>query len=78
MILIADSGSTKTDWVLGDGKKNLTRYSTIGYNPYFINSEAIYESISQKLSSQLNASLVKKVFFLWGRLFYCRECFNCK
>ena len=63
MILIADSGSTKTDWVLSDGKKNFTRYSTIGYNPYFINSDAIYESISQKLSSQLNASGVKKVFF---------------
>src|ERR1700752_869935 len=63
MILIADSGSTKTDWILTDGKKNLSRYSTIGYNPYFVNSDFIYESIDKKLSSQFDASLVKKVFF---------------
>lgn len=63
MILIADSGSTKTDWILTDGKKNHTRYSTIGYNPYFIDSESIYNSLSVKLISQLDATKVKSVFF---------------
>lgn len=63
MLLIADSGSTKTDWILTDGKTNKFRYNTIGYNPYFIDTENIYQSISQKLISQLNASKVKKIFF---------------
>ncbi len=63
MILIADSGSTKTDWILTDENKNKTRYSTVGYNPYFIDSESIYDSITLKLKSQLDGATVKKVFF---------------
>lgn len=62
MILIADSGSTKTDWVLID-EKNHTRYKTIGYNPYFINSENIYHSLSEKLIPEFEPAVVKQVFF---------------
>lgn len=62
MILIADSGSTKTDWVLLD-EKNQLRYKTIGYNPYFINSENIYHSLSEKLTPEFEPTIVKKVFF---------------
>src|SRR5258706_10619075 len=62
MILIADSGSTKTDWVLTDEKKQF-RYKTVGYNPYFIDSENIYNSLSQKLTSQFDPTSVQKVFF---------------
>ena len=39
MLLIADSGSTKTDWALTDEKKGIIKvFHTIGYNPYFIYS----------------------------------------
>jgi glucosamine kinase len=63
MILIADSGSTKTDWVLTDTQNNQSRYSTIGYNPYFIDSENIYHSLNQNLATQLDAGKVRKVIF---------------
>jgi len=63
MLLIADSGSTKTDWILTDGKLSTSRYNTIGYNPYFIDTENIYQSISQKLISQFDASTVKNIYF---------------
>ena len=63
MILIADSGSTKTDWILTDENKNQTRFSTIGYNPYFIDSESIYDSLSLKLVPELDAPAIKIVFF---------------
>lgn len=62
MILIADSGSTKTDWVLVD-EDNQSRYKTIGYNPYFINSENIYHSLAEKLIPELEPTGIKKVFF---------------
>src|SRR6187549_1792455 len=62
MILIADSGSTKTDWVLLD-EKNSFRYKTVGYNPYFIDSENIYKSVSEKLASQFDPAAVKEVYF---------------
>jgi N-acetylglucosamine kinase-like BadF-type ATPase len=63
MLLIADSGSTKTDWVLTDGKNNKSHYNTIGYNPYFIDTEKIYQSLAQTLVPQLDTSGVKKIFF---------------
>lgn len=62
MILIADSGSTKTDWVLINENAQ-SRYKTIGYNPYFINSENIYHSIMEKLAPEFEPSLVRQVFF---------------
>ena len=35
MYIIADSGSTKTDWVLIENKKISTSFTTKGFNPYF-------------------------------------------
>ncbi len=63
MLLIADSGSTKTDWVLIDDKKHKKHYSTMGYNPNFIDTENILLDLSQKLIPKLNATSVKKIFF---------------
>lgn len=41
MILIAESGSTKTDWRIG---KTL-QYETIGLNPYFVNSHEVTDAL---------------------------------
>lgn len=35
MLLIADSGSTKADWILTDGKDKLLEFNTLGINPMF-------------------------------------------
>lgn len=44
--IIADSGSTKTDWVLLDENSNvIERVKTIGFNPYFQSSEFIFNEI---------------------------------
>lgn len=64
MILIADSGSTKTDWALTDPETGeFTIHHTIGYNPYFIDSEAVYYSLSENLVKGFDASTVKAVYF---------------
>jgi glucosamine kinase len=57
-ILIADSGSTKTDWVLLDDKKVLFQYQTIGFNPYFQSSETIYNEIKQVLLPLLENQII--------------------
>lgn len=49
MILIADSGSTKTDWRLIDSQKNIYQYTTIGFNPYFQDSDTIAHEIRKNL-----------------------------
>jgi len=48
-ILIADSGSTKTDWVLLDHNKKIIQVQTIGFNPYFQSSEEISREIKETL-----------------------------
>ncbi len=63
MMLIADSGSTKTDWCLTEDGIETKIFHTIGYNPYFIDTEAIYYSLSENLLKNLDASSVTKIFF---------------
>ncbi len=63
MLLIADSGSTKTDWALVDETGKSTRFHTIGYNPYFVDSDKIYQSLSDTLLSKIEVLKVNAVFF---------------
>ena len=45
MILIAESGSTKTDWVLVNDENKVRMYKTMGFNPFFHSSEFIANEI---------------------------------
>lgn len=48
VVLIADSGSSKTEWCYINGNKK-TKITTVGLSPYFLNSEQIKEVISSKV-----------------------------
>ncbi|GAB2814007.1 BadF/BadG/BcrA/BcrD ATPase family protein [Ferruginibacter profundus] len=50
--LIADSGSTKAEWCLLDGKKKKIFY-TQGLSPYFLSSEQIQHIIEQELQTKM-------------------------
>ena len=43
MIIVADSGSTKTDWLIGTSLKTVQRIRTQGLNPYFVNDDEVIE-----------------------------------
>ena len=58
MILIADSGSTKTDWRLIDDNKKIHQFATQGINPYFTSSDEISLIIQNELLSQIQFPLV--------------------
>ena len=45
MILIADSGSTTTEWRLIDGER-ISQFQCMGLNPYMVDDKGIYEAIS--------------------------------
>ncbi|MDY0103582.1 MAG: ATPase [Lentimicrobium sp.] len=62
MMLIADSGSTKTHWCLVDnnGKKLI---QTIGINPYQMNYEAIKEVLENDLFPFLSSETIKDIHF---------------
>ena len=54
MILIADSGSTKTDWVLMDGHSVIKRVKTQGINPFHQNSKIIFHVLLDELLPHLS------------------------
>lgn len=59
MILVGDSGSTKTDWRLIEQGKIIAQYGGQGLNPHFNSSAAIAEEVKSlfdsKLAAQINA-----------------------
>lgn len=63
MILLADSGSTKTDWCLVDGGEAVTTVKTRGTNPFFQTEDEIAEEIRTALLPQLPAAEIDDVFF---------------
>jgi len=66
MILIADSGSTKTDWRLIDENKQIHQYATQGISPYFQTSEEIAAMLVKELLSQINIPLVNLTINYYG------------
>ena len=63
MILIADSGSTKTDWRLIAPDGLVAQAKTVGFNPYYQSTEDIFSSLEGSLLPQLNGQKPGEIFF---------------
>lgn len=62
MILIADSGSSKTEWIVLSEGQEILRIETIGLNPYFVDEGTIRATIEH--SSLLKyANKIKQIEF---------------
>ncbi len=62
MILIAESGSTKTDWALvGDSKTSHTQ--TIGLNPYYLSEKEIGRVIAHVLGEFISSTIEEVHFY---------------
>ena len=62
-ILLADSGSTKTDWGLVENGKLIKKIRTSGMNPFQMSEEAITEEIKAHLVPELPKAEVDEVHF---------------
>jgi len=62
MILIADSGSTKTNWAVSRGKTTETLIETPGINPYFRSSDDILKELKKDLKPRISGE-IEQVFF---------------
>lgn len=60
--LIADSGSTKAEWCLLDGKKKRT-FVTEGLSPYFLSGEQIQKILEEKLKAKMKNIEPDEIFF---------------
>lgn len=63
MILIADSGSTKTSWALVDQGGMVFEYTTLGINPFFQTCEEIQEDLNKNLYPKIKQINVDEIFF---------------
>ncbi len=63
MILIADSGSTKTDWALVDQHHAIREIKTKGLNPFQVSADEIAAEIRASLLPQLPATNIDSVCF---------------
>jgi len=63
-ILIADSGSTKCDWMLIDGSgETITEFHTMGFNPYFHDADLVEAKMTESAEAMSIASDVDRVYF---------------
>ncbi len=61
MIIIADGGSTKTNWCLLNKTGQKIYFNTEGYNPYFVSTEYIRDSLKKDLPSDLELDEITEV-----------------
>uniref|UniRef100_A0AB33JHT4 ATPase n=2 Tax=unclassified Prevotella TaxID=2638335 RepID=A0AB33JHT4_9BACT len=63
LLLIADSGSTKTDWCLVEDGRAVRRIPTKGMNPFFQSSDEMAVEIRQYLLPELPDKRLAAVYF---------------
>jgi N-acetylglucosamine kinase-like BadF-type ATPase len=61
MIIIADGGSTKTNWCLVTGEGKKVYFNTEGYNPYFSSTAYIIQSLGENLPTDLAKDEITEV-----------------
>jgi N-acetylglucosamine kinase-like BadF-type ATPase len=63
MIVIADGGSTKTNWCLINEAGRKIHFNTEGYNPYFSDSDYIESSLKSSLPDHLEPEKLTEVYY---------------
>ncbi|MBX2892053.1 MAG: hypothetical protein KF734_14080 [Saprospiraceae bacterium] len=63
MVIIADCGSTKSDWLLVQGGRDHTLENTVGFSPFFHSTEEITAILKEQLLPKLTPANVKEVYF---------------
>ena len=68
MKLIADSGSSKTEWRIIDGDQQIHQAKTIGLNPFHVPDQGIVSELSDELLPQLSsigleAANIREIYF---------------
>lgn len=66
MILIADSGSTKTDWRILDQNEVITQTQTVGFNPYYQDAESIANELKAKLLPLCTKEVIQVFYYGTG------------
>jgi glucosamine kinase len=63
MILIADSGGSKTDWRLVQKDGSIAQASAPGFNPYYQPIDDLKKNVQEILLPKINEESVSKIYF---------------
>lgn len=63
MIIIADGGSTKTNWCLLNEAGQKVYFNTEGYNPYFSDTDYIIDSLRKSIPVDIAVDKVDEVYY---------------
>jgi len=63
MILIADSGSTKTDWLILKKDQQEIHFKSPGLNPFYLNRQEILTEIEQYFPKTIPVAAIEQIFF---------------
>ncbi len=63
MILVADSGSTNTDWVIIKNNKISFSFNTLGINPFFIGSKGVIAQLQSDIPKSISPNEISKIYF---------------
>jgi glucosamine kinase len=75
MLLIADSGSTKTEWMLINNKQLVMQFVTSGFNPYYFGNNAISKILHTELPADLPLQAINNVIYYGSG---CSNQYNCQ
>jgi glucosamine kinase len=62
MILIVESGSTKSDWIGLNGEEK-SHFTTMGLNPYFHDEQTVFNAVKGNSELFALASNIQRIFF---------------
>lgn len=63
MKLIADSGSTKTDWAIIDDSGHVAYFKSSGYNPNYVQREGVLADMEDNFPKEYAPDQVKELYF---------------
>jgi N-acetylglucosamine kinase-like BadF-type ATPase len=63
MIVVAESGSTKCDWLLSCDNGDVIETHTVGFNPFFFSTEEIFGHLQANPILMQHADKIEAVFF---------------
>lgn len=75
MILIADSGSTKTEWVFLSGQNVEKRIKTIGFNPYYYKADEFFHVIKNELDGKIPNEPINEIYYYGAGCSTIENCF---
>ena len=76
MILIADSGSTKIDWCVLDGKEMVAQVFTCGMNAMMLTEEEMFATIEKELVPHIKGMTITEVYYYGAGCLFENVCNN--